>query len=112
VEGQVRHLLDLAYPKNNPFPLVESVPLGPVMKDVEQHRNAPEVVRAILYDQVSKEQGDFITSQNQIKLPKGHPYWERDFLPSVREYGRRATALKEWTPGDTGSTTPAKEPRR
>lgn len=99
LEAQVRHLVDLAYPENNPCSFVGSVPPGAVMKDVHQNRNAPDVVRAILYDQVQKEFLDFTKSQGQ----RTHELW---YAPSMDEYIRRMNALQNWAEDKNEATQP------
>lgn len=95
-ETQVRHLLGLAYPPDRHLPFVISVPPVPIAMKVEEHRNSPELVRAILYDEVSKEHTAFCTDPGLNAGPKS--FWEGAGKAASDEYIRRLNDLRDWKP--------------
>ena len=110
IEAQVRYLLDRAYP-GEPGQWVDVVPPSKVMMAVQQNRKAPEVVRAILYDEVYSRFNLYVEESNNSTLPRD-ANWERSYRPIYREYAKRVSALQEWIPGQTGPVAPRDKPIR
>lgn len=95
-ESQVRHLLELAYPPDRHLPFVISVPPVPIAMKVEEHRSSPELVRAILYEEVGKEHTAFCTEPGLNAGPKS--FWQGAGKTASDEYLRRLKDLRDWKP--------------
>ena len=108
-EAQVRFLLNLAYPQQTDpkgsDPVVDNIPPGPLMKEIQQYKNTPDVVRSILVDQVSKELKEW---QTQPRPSTKSTWWDKSYLSGYNEYVRRCDALRRWVP----DSMPAKNDAR
>ena len=99
VEAQTRALVDLAYPSDRLPTMVESVPPAAVAEQVEKHKDAPEVVRAILYEEVTREHIEFCTSMGMsLKGALSKQFWGGTGKIASEEYLRRIVALRDWKP--------------
>lgn len=95
-EAQVRALVDTAFPPTQRAPGVISVPPAKVAEAVEAHKSSPEVVRAILYEEVQRELWENYGSMNLRGLT---PDAKRMLKDNASEYERRLVAVRDWRAG-------------
>lgn len=101
IEFQVKQLVDIAYPQDCRVAFVISVPPAQVAEEVEKHKSAPEVVRAILYQEVNQEETDFVTNFGKGLSPANQEiFWASSGKAAFDEYQKRVLALRDWKPNE------------
>jgi hypothetical protein len=101
-EIQTRALVDLAYPPDRRPVMVISVPPAAVAEQVEKSKAAPEVVRAILYEEVTREHTEFCTTMGtSLRGATSKQFWEGAGKDASEEYLRRIVALRDWKPKES-----------
>ena len=99
IESQVKRLVEMAYPSERRVAFVISIPPANIAEEIEAHKNSPAVVRAILYQEVDKEETQFaldfgkgLTKANREK------FWNTTGKAAFDEYQRRLLELRDWNP--------------